>query len=84
MPIDSELLKILCCPETRQALRLAEPELITKLNHQVTSGALKNHSGQSVKEPLEAGLLREDRRVVYPIRNGIPVLLIGEAIPLAG
>jgi uncharacterized protein YbaR (Trm112 family) len=83
MPIDSELLKILCCPETHQALRLAEPELIAQLNRQAAAGTLENHSGETVGEPLEAGLLREDRQFLYPIRKGIPVLLIGEAIAVA-
>jgi uncharacterized protein YbaR (Trm112 family) len=31
---------------------------------------------------LEAALLREDGRVAYPIRDGIPMLVAEEAIPL--
>ena len=30
--------------------------------------------------PLDAGLVREDGAVVYPIRGGIPVMLAEEAI----
>lgn len=32
---------------------------------------------------LAAGLLRDDGRVVYPILDGIPVLLVGDAVPLS-
>ncbi len=31
---------------------------------------------------LTAGLIREDGQVVYPVTNGIPLLLPGEAISL--
>ena len=31
---------------------------------------------------LTAGLIREDGQMLYPVRNGIPLLLPGEAIPL--
>jgi uncharacterized protein YbaR (Trm112 family) len=29
---------------------------------------------------LEAGLVREDGRLVFPIRGGIPILLLDEAV----
>jgi uncharacterized protein YbaR (Trm112 family) len=82
--IDAELLKIMCCPETRQELRLAEPAVIEKLNGQVAAGALKNRAGQPVQEKIEGGLIRADGKVLYPIRRNIPVMLVDEGIPLAG
>ena len=41
-----------------------------------------NVGGAAVTEALEAGLVREDRKVVYPIRDSIPVLLIDEGLPV--
>jgi uncharacterized protein YbaR (Trm112 family) len=80
--IDSELLKLLCCPETRQDLRAAEPALLDQLNGQIVAGALKNRAGQPVIEKLESGLVRADGRFLYPIRQGLPIMLVEEAILL--
>lgn len=80
--IDPELLKIMCCPETHQPIALAEASLVEKLNTQIATGQLKNRAGQPVKEKLDGGLVREDRKFLYPIRQNIPVMLIDEAIAL--
>jgi uncharacterized protein YbaR (Trm112 family) len=82
--IDPELLKILCCPETHQEVRLAEPAVIEKLNGQIAAGALTNRAGQPVTEKIDSGLVRADGKVLYPIRRNIPVMLMDEGIPLAG
>jgi uncharacterized protein YbaR (Trm112 family) len=81
--IDAELLKILCCPETHQDLRLADADVIAKLNAQIGASTLKNRAGQPVQEKLDAGFIRADGKFLYPIRRNIPVMLVDEAIPLA-
>jgi len=80
--LDAELLKILCCPENHEPLTLADAPLIERLNQQVVAGRLRNRAGQPVTEKLDGGLVRVDRRFLYPIRQNIPVLLIDEAIPI--
>jgi len=80
--IAPESLKVLCCPETHQAISPAERILIEKLNQHIAAGHLRNRSGQVVTEMLEGGLVRSDGKYLYPIRQDIPVLLIEEAIPL--
>jgi uncharacterized protein YbaR (Trm112 family) len=81
--IDAELLRMLCCPETKQSLTLAEAGLVERLNQQLSAGQLRNRAGHAVKEPLEHGLVRADGQFLYPIRRDIPVMLIDEAIPLS-
>ena len=61
--IDPDLLKILCCPETHQEVRLAEPAVIDKLNGQIAAGALSNRAGQPVKEKIDGGLDSRRRQV---------------------
>jgi uncharacterized protein YbaR (Trm112 family) len=82
--IDKELLAILCCPETKQDVALADDALIARLNDRIGKGDLKNKAGQPVTEKLDGGLLRADKKILYPIREDIPVMLIEEGIPLEG
>ena len=82
--IDPELLKILCCQEPHQEVRLAEEAVIDKLNGQIAAGTATNRAGQPVKEKIEGGLIRADGKLLYPIRRNLPVMLVDEGIPLAG
>lgn len=82
--VDQELLAILCCPETKQDVALADDALVAKLNAKIEQGQLKNKAGQPVGEKLDGGLVRADKKILYPIREDIPVMLIEEGIPLEG
>jgi len=81
--IDPELLEVLRCPETLQAVRMAEPAVVDKLNEQIAAGTLKSRAGQPVQEDIAGGLIRADGKVLYPIRRDIPIMLVDEAIWLA-
>jgi len=49
MVIDQKLLEIICCPETKQDLKVADEELISRLNRLVERKELKNR----IKQPVE-------------------------------
>ena len=80
--VDPELLSLLCCPETHQVLRLADAELLEQLNRRIAAGSLQNGRGCAISEKLAEGLLREDGKVLYPVRHNIPVMLVEEGITL--
>lgn len=80
MTIDPALLAILVCPETKQPLTVASAELLERVNGKVAAGGLATRDGETVTEHVTEGLLREDGRVLYPIRQGIPIMLIDESI----
>ena len=80
---DRALLDILCCPETRGKLGMADEGLLSKLNGAISAGSVKNVGGEKVTEPLAEALVTADKKRVYPVREGIPVLLADEAIMLS-
>ena len=81
--IHKELLDILVCPERRTPLTVADDELVAALNRAVDQRRLKNQAGEPVEKRLDGGLVRDDRTVLYPVIDGIPIMLVDEAIPLA-
>jgi uncharacterized protein YbaR (Trm112 family) len=82
MPVSPELLEILVCPETKQPVAPASQELLERVNQAIRAGSLRNRGGEPVAKELEEALVREDGRVLYPVDDGIPVMLIDESIEL--
>jgi uncharacterized protein YbaR (Trm112 family) len=82
MPIDNELLEILVCPESRQAVALASAQVLDRLNAEIDAARLRNRGGDVVEKHIEEGLLREDGKVLYIIEDSIPVMLIDQSIKL--
>jgi uncharacterized protein YbaR (Trm112 family) len=80
--VNPELLEILVCPETMQTLKVADAETLLRVNQAVKDGVLENQGGDRVRDQLEEGLVREDGKVLYPVREDIPVMLLDEAIRL--
>ncbi|MBT8396924.1 MAG: Trm112 family protein [Gemmatimonadetes bacterium] len=80
--VNPELLEILVCPETKQALKVADEGILERVNLAVEGGDLRNQAGDRVKDRIEEGLVREDGNVLYPVRNDIPVMLLDEAVRL--
>ncbi len=81
--ISEDLLKIVACPETKQDLVMAESDLVDKINSLIENGDLASRSGQKIEVKIDGGLIqKDDRNYLYPVRDGIPILLIDESISL--
>src|SRR5262245_49975254 len=80
--IRNDLLKMLVCPESQSPLRIASNELVAKINRGIAKGSLQNRAGQTLVKPIDGGLVRGDGRLLYPVVDEIPMMLVDEAIPL--
>lgn len=78
--MDKKLLDILCCPASKQSLQLLSKTGLATLNAAIAAGSITQLDGQPVKHALDEALITQDRRLIYRIDDGIPVLLAEEAI----
>ena len=78
--MDKRLLDILCCPVSKTPVRPLNAGELAVLNRAIDGGQLLNVSGAAVQERLTEGLITVDRKVVYRVEDGIPVMLPEEGI----
>jgi uncharacterized protein YbaR (Trm112 family) len=78
--MDRNLLEIICCPVTRLPLEILDAARLDALNNAIRKGSLHNAADETVDEEIDEALISRDGRLVYPVRDGIPVLLAEEGI----
>ncbi|TKR30999.1 Trm112 family protein [Luteimonas gilva] len=81
--MDRKLLDILVCPANRQPLALLDKSGLDALNRGVAAGGLKRNDGSAQSEAIREALVTRDRKTVYRLDDGIPVLLVEEGIATA-
>jgi uncharacterized protein YbaR (Trm112 family) len=79
--ISADLLALLADPETHAPLALATDAELEALKRAVEAGTARRRDG-AAPHAFEAALLRQDKRVAYPIQGGIPSLLVEERLEL--
>lgn len=84
MALDTELIEMIVCPETREKLALADSAVLEKLNAAAQGGTLRTRGGRAVSAPIAVALVRPDGKVAFVVEDDIPNLVPDEAIPLEG
>lgn len=78
--MDKKLLSILCCPVTHRQLLVAKGDVLMRLNAAIEEGQVKNRDGSVLADTVSEALITDDGKLIYPVADGIPVLLEGESI----
>jgi len=81
--MDRKLLDILVCPATRQSLSMLEAAGLEALNRTIGEGRVKRNDDSVQAEALREALVTRDRKTVYRVDDGIPVLLVEDGIATA-
>ena len=81
--MDRKLLDILACPATRMPLAMLEAPGLDALNRAIATGGVHLNDESVQASPLREALVTRDRRTVYRIDDGIPVLLVEDGIATA-
>lgn len=78
--MDKRLLDIVCCPVTKLPLQLLDRERLARLNEAISAGKLHNRAARPLPAALSDALVTRDGRLVYPVQEGIPILLEEESV----
>ncbi|QAU23371.1 hypothetical protein EO087_04730 [Dyella sp. M7H15-1] len=78
--MDKRLLDILCCPVSKTPVRLLNSSELHALNKAIDAGQVVTVADVAVQGRLSEGLITMDRKVVYRVEDGIPVMLPEEGI----
>jgi len=81
--MDRKLLDILVCPASRQPLAMLEAAGLDALNRAIAAGGIRRNDEGPQADALREALVTRDRRTVYRVDDGIPVLLVEDGIATA-
>lgn len=80
--MDKRLLAVLRCPVTHKGLAELKKDKLNRVNAAINAGELKNQEGIVLHQPLAEALVTDDGKRIYPVDDGIPVLLENESISM--
>ncbi len=80
MAVDARLLEILCCPVSKVPVARLGRRALAELNRAIAAGEVKTVAGVDCAAAIDEALITTDRKVIYRVDDGIPVMLPDEGI----
>ena len=78
--VSDDLLARFRCPVTGDALQWLDDDSLHALNAAIASRTAYNQCGELLERLLDRALINQRGSLVYPLRDGVPILLKQEAI----
>ncbi len=80
MAVDRKLLEILCCPVTRVPVERLPAAKLRLVNEAIRGGRVKQADGSTVETELSEALITSTGTTIYPVEDGIPLMLEDRSI----
>lgn len=80
MAVDRKLLEILCCPVTRVPVERLPAAKLRLVNEAIRGGRVKQADGSPVETELSEALITSTGTTIYPVEDGIPLMLEDRSI----
>lgn len=80
MAVDRKLLEILCCPVTRVPVERLSAAKLQRVNEAIREGRVKQADGSPVETELCEALVTSTGTTIYPVEDGIPLMLEDRSI----
>ncbi|MDC0948035.1 Trm112 family protein [Gammaproteobacteria bacterium] len=75
MTINARLLSILRCPTSGLAMRELSDQELRKLQQAIDQNQITDSPTAALESPLSAALITENSSTIYPVVDGVPVML---------
>ncbi len=80
MTIEPKHLSALRCPVTKRPIELLDRSSLDALNSGIKQGEITDNGGRVLATELEQALITDTGTTIYPMINGVPVLIEAEGI----
>lgn len=80
MTIEPKHLSALRCPVTKRPIELLSKKSLDALNSKILQASVTDNGGRVLSAELEQALITDTGTTIYPMINGVPVLIEAEGI----